>query len=559
MGGFYQKGSFFYFAILISILPLDFAYSKAKAVFTPPGPPCPHFMTQHETVPTTPYKSECRLHRDVVGVVETLHLTPGIQLDCQNHKITPVARGILGDPTSRSVPETAIFMEGGPNSQVRNCRIEGFDHGILAANHKVPASIREGPESLSDVRNEIAGNDIDARFVSVHLVSADNFWIRDNRLTWRTKGGAGVLVHHDADFAVIRDNRITGNFQSGAQGAVLMPGPASSTNPVFFTGHGALLALQVLGPHPQLFNAVVNNRLFQFRTTDSPVPDQTFTEQTLIEGNDVFFPQLNLAETEDGIVVSNTIETTIRDNVVGDPDLHSVRAAIRAGSITGANRQFPGSCGMDPERLCLSDFDCHIPGVDMESKGSCSLPPPKLVFWIPLRLAIEDNVIYGPFFFGIGTAGRDARVSDNVIHGPMRGGGMGGIVLAGKDPLETAAVTRNTLSGISRAFHLMGAQTADYFGAAISLNDVTGYDVSVFLAGSSPFPIRLSADENGAACGPNSILCRGNYWGLAECPGFDPGTVRPLGSDIGDPYAYLEAVALLPQPNLPLNCGQIPE
>src|SRR5262249_27850214 len=81
------------------------------------GPTCPHFLVvdgkdpNHgfDQVPTTLVDSECRLNQDVVGLVKTLRVKSGIKLNCQGHKITPAASGIVGDGTSRSTPELAIF------------------------------------------------------------------------------------------------------------------------------------------------------------------------------------------------------------------------------------------------------------------------------------------------------------------------------------------------------------------------------------------------------------------------------------------------------------------
>src|SRR5262249_10236100 len=219
------------------------------------GPTCPHFLVvdgddpNHgfDQVPTTLVDSECRLNQDVVGLVKTLRVKSGIKLNCQGHKITPTAPGVVGDSASRSAPELAIFMMNVEGTQVNNCDIEGFDHAILAMDSKGDA------DAPPDQRNGISHNKIVARFVGGHLNSADNCDIDGNDVTWLTQGGAGIYVQNDSDSNEVKNNTVTGDFgPKVAQGAVIFPGPTATgptgvlpsngnSNPLFNSGHGAII------------------------------------------------------------------------------------------------------------------------------------------------------------------------------------------------------------------------------------------------------------------------------------------------------------------------------
>ena len=531
------------------------------------GPPCPHFLVEDgpdldselDHVPTTPFHGECRLHRDVLGLAKSMNLKPGITLDCQGHKITPATGGVLGDADSRSDPELAIFVNGAGATRVKDCVIEGFDHGIFVANAK-STDMSEGS------RGSIQGNRIDARFVAVHLVLTDNFDIKENQLTWRTRGGIGVLIQQDSSRIAVSDNEVAGDFPATNQGAVLMPGPTATepggpiasnlnSNPVFSSTHGAILIVQALGPHPQLFNAIVNGELYQFTTTESSVPNDEFTQDIFVEGNSVAFDESNT--TEDGIVASNALLTTVRANTIGSQAKGAnVRQAMRAGGLSGPApvgnpRQFPGSCSEKTSRLCLSHFDCNIPEIDGGGTDSCSLPPTKAVFWYPRDLKFEDNTIYGPFLVGIATVGENVVVAGNSILGVFPSGPAAsvGIALAGKKPLETAVVHRNSVSGVATGLRFMNVFQGEgpaFFGVEVSLNDITGYGAAVVTTNDYVVASELSVDG------------RGNYWGLACPPGFDSAFVKKdngsLQPAVVDSHPYSEAVAGLDDESLPATC-----
>jgi hypothetical protein len=300
--------------------------------------------------------------------------------------------------------------------------------------------------------------------------------------------------------------------------------------------------LQVLAPHPQLFNAIIEGIPFPFqlKTTESPVPDEDFTADILAEGNVITFPQGTV--TEDGITLSNTLRIIVRNNIVGSETDGGHRQSIRAGAITGpppngAQRQFPGNCTLNSSRDCLSDFDCNIPDIDSVSQGTCTLPPTQPVFWTSLNSVIENNTIFGPFNQGIATTGENFTIQGNNIIGPIRPGGAG-ISLGGKGPLETAVVVRNTMSGVSTVFSLgkvFSGISASFFGVKINFNDFTGYTTAIRTSNDYDLPSELSVDG------------KGNYWDLDNCTlgGFDETKVVPLNPSVVDSNPYGEEVGVI--------------
>src|SRR5262245_47931039 len=215
--------------------------------------------------PTVALGDRCLLVEDVV-LASTLELERETRLDCQGHTITPRIRGVPGDVSTRSTPEVAIFLLRPAGVQIQNCRIEGFDHGVLALNSKVPPG--STPALLAERRNTIFQNTIRVRFVGVDLISVDNTDITDNDIRWLTLGGAGVLVQRDSDRVTVTGNVITGDFTSAIQGARLVPGPTGPSNPVLSVNGAAVIA-EMLGPHPTLLNVVVEGTLYQITATTS--------------------------------------------------------------------------------------------------------------------------------------------------------------------------------------------------------------------------------------------------------------------------------------------------
>src|SRR5262245_19997690 len=377
-------------------------------------PTCPY--------PTTARGAHCVLTQDI-ALQGTLELAPNTTLNCQGHALTPIARGVLGDANTRSTPEAAIFFREGHGITVQGCLIDGFDFGILGINSKLTASAKDNPGNRAKVRNRITGNRVIVRFVGVNLIAVDNTEVANNEIRWLTKGGGGVLVQRDSDFIEVKNNTLTGDFPQGIQGARLVPGPTGVSNPVLFGNmNSAVLVTQVLGPHPTVLNAVVNNNLYQIATTTNAEVDETFTADTLVSGNVISYTGADITfEADDGIILLPSLRATVRNNAIG-----SARNGIRDGAIP--SRQFPGKCTVDTTRLCLTQADCFISGIDLVSKGSCQLPPPQAVNWIARDGLTEGNRVTGPFNGGINVSGSNVIVRDNTVIGPQRTTtGIGGI------------------------------------------------------------------------------------------------------------------------------------
>ena len=526
-----------------------------------PGPECPHFLVVDgddsdqdlDEVPTTPFGPKCRLDQDVVGLAKTFELPSGIKLDCKGHKITPASSGQPGNSNTRSTPELAVFLNEAEAAEIKNCVIEGFDHGILAAGDEIV-------ESNSSSPNQIKNNVVTARFVAIHLVAADHIKIKDNQLFWQTRGGIGIFIHHNSDGVDIVDNEITGDFPASRQGAVLMPGPTLSSNPVFNMGHGAVLISETLGPHPQLFTAIINGELFQFKASERESVEDSFTEDTLVENNAITFRVDNTSE--DGIVASSTIGSVIRGNRIGKEDGSSrMRQAIRAGGNSGFQRLLPGHC-VDKDRYCLSDVDCNIPGFDEGVADAC--PPLEQIspVWIPQNLNYEDNTIYGPFVSAMATVG-NISIQGNSVQGKRPAGVTAnfgtGITLAGKFSLEDAVIRRNEIRDVDTAvrFNNVFSDAPAFFGAKFSLNDLIGYTKAVTTSNDYALASELSVDAQGNVCSPHSSDCQGNHWGLS-CPlGFDSTkAIKDNGSpaSVTDSHSFGEPVSGFPNELLPQVC-----
>ncbi len=547
---------------IFSLLGIDNIVSaKKNGVNAQEGSYCPFFLVTDgddpggalDQVPTTLVEGECRLDQDVVGLARTFRLKSGITLNCQDHTITPEAPGTEGVSASRSTPELAIYMKNVDRSQVKNCKINDFDHAIFAAGSKIPPGLRGDPAALADRRNVISNNEIRARFVAVHLVSSDNFDIEGNTITWKTRGGVGIFIQHDSDLNEVKGNTVTGDFLASTQGAVLFPGltatgippgpgsptqPALNSNPVFPSAHAPIVVVKVLGPHSHLFNAIIDGELLQFKDADVLLPDAQFPEDNLVEDNDIFFKKPNTSE--DGILASNSVRTTVRANHIGRAPLDPAgpdggrRASIRAGGIKplapARGRIFPGNCSLNPARLCLSAFDCNIPGIDAADQGPCDNTYQIYSTSYPVDFTVEDNIMFGPMQFGVGVSGSHPTIKNNKITGPVLPTATqpyGGMILEGKFTLESAIVMENTVDKCEPAMAFVELFLSDpdlgpeIFGAQISHNNFTDYSTAIRTW-------RTQAGGYFVTPGEISVAGVGNYWDLTceeGVNGFDPHTV----------------------------------
>jgi hypothetical protein len=559
--------------------PTDTLAATPSAPPNPPsGPLCPHFVvqdgddadTEPDHIPTTPKDGECLLRRDVVGLVRPLRLASGVRLDCQDHQILPSAAGRPNDPLTPqfdpvfSQPQLAFFLRDVEGIAIRNCRIGspgdyGFDFGILAVNSK-------SPTASGSPRSQIVDNEIHASYGAVHLIASDDFDIESNRIVYFVQGGTAVHLEHGSQGNTVESNDIVGDLR--ASGALAVPGPTdldasgvpvpclmgglcTNSNPVVGVQTAAVVVTQVLGAHPQLWNAIIEGELHQFTFASSTEVNEDFTADNTIESNDISFeiaPSLEAGSRESGVAAVGSLRTFVRGNDVTRPS----GIGIRDGQIAEP-RLFPGKCSFESTRHCLADDDCSIPGVDDVAKGTCVSPPPQVVDaeWFARDFRIEDNDVQGPFRGGISIAAEGSRVRGNRITGPLIAPqGLGGIVVRGKFGLETAVVVHNRVANVSTALRLdktLFGVSASSFDAIVSHNDFTGYTIAVQTTGNYDLLSELSADGSG------------NHWGLTCVQGgFDPTKVVELGGTVNpsvtDSHPYGEAIAGTPEEDLPPTC-----
>lgn len=501
--------------------------------------------------PTVSKGSQCVLQEDTdLSSIGTLDISSFTKLNCQGHRIYTSHPG--SNITDRSMPEVGIVIREAYGVKIQNCVIDGFDFGILALDSKVPEGMENDPGAMELLGNDILNNTIDGRYVPVGLVSVDNTRIKKNDISVKTDGGVGVLVLRDSDGNRIANNEISIDPNNDTSGAVKLPGPVTNLNPSN-PGPGAVFISQGSGL-PNLINVVIGDTLYQFPASDSTYPDESASEDNILEGNTI-----TATRNRNDVSVSNSQRTVISGN-----DLKSARIAVLFGGA-GFNetQQFPGRCTNDSSRLCLADSNCFIPGFDGSSKGSCANVTSKTLFWISDGAVIKDNRITGPLNKGMLVSTPNALIQGNNITGPMFNNTAftledgSGIELR-RFAIESATVTRNTVSDFPAPLRLFSNPV---FGARISLNDFTDYADEVLTRG-YVVPSELSVDG------------KGNYWGLSCQPpnyGFDPnkvldvqtamvqadGTIAITGTPnpyIVDSHPFGEPVAATTEDSLPAVC-----
>jgi hypothetical protein len=553
------------YLVTFSILALNVLLGGMDTAFALPGI-CPF--------PTVSSGGHCLLQNDVT-LSATLNLGSFTHLNCQGHAMTPFAVGTGTGNTQRSQPEVAILLTGAYGVKIFNCIINGFDFGIFALNSKVPEQECD-PGILCDLQNIILGNVIDARFTPISLMFVDNTHIADNHLSYNTNGGVGLTVQRNSHRNRIINNRITGNLTQS--GAVRVPGPKGASNPelprppvgsALPSPGAAILIAQVNGPEPALFNAVIENTLYQLNATNSLVPNNEFTADNLVEGNSITFLGANQGK-NDGIALTLPQRTIVRNNTI-----EGARIGMRA-SIQFGPRQFPGACFGNTSRLCLNDPDCNIPGVGIGSQGTCidsntgqagpPSPQSTIVDWFSNDTTMENNRVLMPTppmvtpptppieIEGIALAGQHNVIRGNNIIGPTGPTGPtregSGIHLVGKFAIETTTMSGNTIKDVANALYLeqifnnpaypagAHAQTASTFGAQISRNTFTDYTYAVHAIGDSTSPTVLYT----LLASELSVGGQGNYWGLPCSPsgpsGFDPANVNPASAPVIDSHPF---------------------
>jgi hypothetical protein len=473
--------------------------------------------------------------------------------------LTPAATGVLDNPSTPlnefqpSQPELAILVHQAYDTKIQNCRIDGFDFGILLADTKTPA------DNLQDGRNnKILANIINVRTNAISLLRSDAVLIADNQLTYAAERGRGVVIEFDSDDNKIVDNSITSTDAASTGQVRQFPGGFFVADAQTAVMDNEIHCLQSSRP---LQNIVVAGQLIQFLSLDplaTDLEDSGRSDHNLIAGNTI---------TDLGVGPTCTLDPATPCLVNGDCAgkgtcllkqnsgvAFNIRAGdntVRGNSISGRMARGisfggtpavftlnfnPGTCSLDTSRLCIDATDCNLAGFDQTSKGTCVGAAPRTINGNTVRLVSKDNSLVGNF----DNAALFANlVDDFTFRGNFVDGG--GATVSGINLQGTAlngTVKRNVVNGVQTALFLGRPFSLSW---TIRLNDFTGYVTAIRTANDYNLVTELG----------------GNYWGL-PCPGFDLSLVR-YESDTINPFvtdfkAYGAPVATTPGGQLPAPC-----
>jgi hypothetical protein len=508
--------------------------------------------------PSVAQGGQCVLRDDAI-LSDTMWITSGTKLNCKGHRLMPLTTGTLDDPRTAtnefqpSQPELALFLHRSYDVKIQNCVISGFAFGIIVAQSKID----DAPADARQTKNKILGNTIDVRTNAIDVIKSDGVIISDNRLTYASERGRGVVLDYDSDDNLIRRNTIVStDAASTGQVRQLPGGPLVSATAIM---DNEIHCLQADKP---MQNFIVSGVLVQVAASDPlslDIEDSERTDHNVIEANDIIDVGVGTSCTldpdtscrADADCAGKGVCLLKQNSGVGfnvraaDTIAHGNRFSgrmARGVSFGGVSTVFTqpgwlsGACTQDPLRMCSSDADCSIPGYDIASIGPCVGAAPATFNGNTMRLTAEGNRLSGVY----DTA---ALFAGNADHFTFRGntidGGASGIRInpAGINGL----IERNVVSGAANALYLAFQPT---FTQAIRLNDFTGYSVAIRTSNDFTVATDISADK-------------GNYWGL-PCPGFDPGRVF-FDNGAANPYVidgkpYGEPVARTSARRLPTPC-----
>lgn len=503
--------------------------------------------------PTKAQGRQCALRTDA-ALTDTIWLESGTHLNCQGHRLTPATAGVLDNPATAvnefqpSTPELALIVDQSYDVKIQNCVIVGFDFGIIVARSKAAGA--PGPPGQS--RNKILGNTIDVRTNAIDLIRSDNVLVSDNRITFASERGRGIVVDYDSDGNEIRNNAVTSTDDASTGQVRQLPlGPFVISTTIMDN------EIHTLQSDKPLQNFVVSGVLFQLPSEDS-VAGIGSSDDNLIEANDVVDRGVGWTCTVDpGTACRDNSQCTgkgvclQKQNSGISFNTRAFNGIVRGNRVTGQSERgisfggntavttlagaHIGRCSLNATRLCSTNSDCLIPGFDAVSQGTCVGAGPLTFNANSFGLIAEDNVLYGTFDTG-------ALFANNSDQFAFRGntivGGAAGIRITGA---TNGLIERNVVSGAIEAL-LLTFQSP--FTHVTRLNDFTNYTVAIRTSNDFNTPTDISGD-------------RGNYWGL-PCPGFDPGLVlRDNGTvnpNVFDGKPYGEPVARTPPNELPAVC-----
>ena len=515
---------------LLALLPLA---ALLAADDSPADANCP--------APSMAQGGQCVLRRDAT-LSDTMWIRSGTTLNCQGHRLTPKTAGTLDDPRTAtnefqpSQPELALFVHRSYDVTIQNCVISGFDFGIIVAQSKAA----DAPRGARETKTKILDNTIDVRTNVIDVIKSDGVTISDNRLTYASERGRGVVIDYDSDDNEITRNTIISTDAASTGQVRQVPGGLFVTQPAIMDNK-----IHCLQADKPLQNLVVSGVLIQVAAGEprSDIEDSGRPDHNVIEANDIVDfgggPSCTLdpgtacrADTDcagkgvcllkqnSGVGFNNrAADTVVRGNRFSGEMERGVSFG-GVGPVVTIAGWFPGTCTRDSHRLCSSDADCSIPGYDTGDLGPCIGAAAVTFNGDSMRLTAEDNVLSGAY----DTA---ALFANNTEHFTFRGntveGGVSGIRINATG--INGLIERNVVSGSANALYLAFQPT---FTQAIRLNDFTGYSVAIRTSNDFTVATDISADT-------------GNYWGL-PCPGFDRrrvlfdnGAVNPYVID-GKPY-----------------------
>lgn len=473
----------------------------AQARVAIPPVPCPS--------PTDREGNQCVLKRDE-DIYQAIVLPSNTALDCKGHRLEP-----KGKEGEFSKPQVGLFLANVRGVFIQNCDIRGFDFGVFAINS------RPAPPLLSFL---LWNNKIIANYTGVSLMGVDRAQILSNEISYTQTGGRALYIGRDSDSNGVSYNTFVADLDGDPSDAraFRVPGRASTTvNPVVDRPGGAVIITTVEGPEPSLLNAVVDGRLFQIRTSFMVEGSSAFSEGNKFTRNTIRFRQVPV----DGVVLATAQRTELSNNTIEAGG----RNAIRLGLQTD-DRLFAGRCPQPgPPRFCLANEQCDL--------AACQSVTTQKVLWLTNDTLIEGNVVKGPFGSGINSTGRRTIIRGNNIVGPLRDPTLPGVAGAGIRlggfALETATVTRNSVSKVQNAltlFHKAQGVGPSQFLAKISLNDFTGYTNAVVTA-SNHTSTQTSTTDIYNLLTELSSLGRGNYWGTPGCTGLRPLDVKMINGN----------------------------
>jgi hypothetical protein len=505
--------------------------------------------------PTRKSGSQCVLDSDVT-LTATLRLDPFTHLNCRSHKILPSSPATA---SQGSIPGIAIVLVEAYGTKIQNCVIgeddtRFSDYGILLLKSKIAEDLKNDPSAVSSLRNQILSNEIHAWFRGISVVKSDSTQISDNIVTYNSRQFNGIDVFTDSNENLITNNLVI------SKGRVDV-GPNDHT-----------IGLFAYGPQ-DLINVVIGDTLVQvpLATQDENGEWHIHAGGTnLVEGNilihEGLVPVVTGGATAAGVFIAQGGESNriIGNTITGGAVGVQMAGSGSAGLVFGGTApvEHPGTCktaeGAETGRLCVTNVDCNIPGLDPGPIGTCSgVGQIIVVNGFPTDNLIQDNILPGPYAPSIGGGSRGILVSQNQLGAIIKDNRIGvqgmnqdfvGISLAGK-ALETVTVERNSITGTSLGIRFAQNATTPFtfIGAKIALNDIFQNTQNVGIVGTYTTLTELSV--NG----------RGNYWGhrCNEDGGFieaGKANADSASAFLVDSHPYGRSVATTPGKLLPATC-----